>query len=571
MTTFIEYFSDTQIIAALCRARVKLAKQRHDAAYTYRLAGRHFQLRHDDELSGLLPPRKTWARFRPRIRQAITNVDLASLQVATLSLRSTNPTLPWVARLNVFVHRIRQRVQDYGFAFSVPKVRWEPKDTHKYRAIAMFNLEDNVICGLTAQYLKDFIDPAFESSSYAFRAIGSTGTMPTHHTAFERLYEIRLAAGRRKRLYVAECDIRGFYDSVDHGVAWNSFLRVVARREQLEPRRNFDPRAAIIFKAYLDCYSFPHNVLGDAAARLKEQDSAGEFPWPAKELAEFHTYPDQARIGVPQGGAISCIIANLVLDAADKRMETIKQRIPGLEYLRYCDDMILVAPRKRECTVAFAAYLAALKELKLPYHPPKKVRIYGPEFWADGMKSKAPYCWSAKRRPSHVPWVQFVGYQVRYDGLVRPKPKSVNKHGAALREIVDTLKWALVLKSRPLPGVDKIPVVSAGRAHVENSLVGKLVSMSVGRVDPENPKCRPLPLCWANGFKALHDKPLVPTFLKRLDRERERQIRRFMRAPIAYEPERPSRGSRWRAPRGYLFSYHAQFRNRGGRKLIENP
>jgi hypothetical protein len=39
-------------------------------------------------------------------------------------------------------------------------------------------------------------------------------------------------------------------------------------------------------------------------------------------------------------------------------------------------------------------------------------------------------------------------------------------------------------------------------------------------------------MCWAKGFKALHNKPFVATPLHLLDRMRLKQIRRFGRAHI---------------------------------------
>jgi hypothetical protein len=107
---------------------------------------------------------------------------------------------------------------------------------------------------------------------------------------------------------------------------------------------------------------------------------------------------------------------NLVLDLADKRVRAVQEQLPDqIQYFRYCDDMILLARRGSHCREAFQAYLNALDELKLPYHQPKSVETYNKRFWNE--KSKNPYCWSGTKGPGCIPWVQFVGYQVRYDGL----------------------------------------------------------------------------------------------------------------------------------------------------------
>src|SRR5205085_4021107 len=107
----------------------------------------------------------------------------------------------------------------------------------------------------------------------------------------------------------------------------------------------------------------------------------------------------------------------------DKAITAIQEKNEGkLLYLRYCDDMILISPDRAVCVAAFAAYRRALERLLLPAHPPESVLKYSRAFWEG--KSKHPYRWSQ----SGAPWVQFVGYQVRYDGVVRIRQKSIRKH-----------------------------------------------------------------------------------------------------------------------------------------------
>jgi len=232
--------------------------------------------------------------------------------------------------------------------------------------------------------------------------------------------------------------------------------------------------------------------------------------------------------------------------------------------------MILISPSKATCQRAYQAYLEALDELKLPYHPAQAVEFYGKEFWE--AKSKAPYCWTGRKWLGCVPWVQFVGYQVRYDGLVRPKTKSVEKQLNALKETVDDAKYGLLARSRPFPRPYEAPTIIASKTQAVNSVRSKLTCKGVGRIRVNQPTDGPLPMCWANGFRALHGKPLVTSLLKKLDRERERQIRRFERAQIVYGPGRTSSGNNKRQePIGYLFSYSAQFNNNGGSDLVNNP
>ena len=128
-----------------------------------------------------------------------------------------------------------------------------------------------------------------------------------------------------------------------------------------------DPRAEQIVRAYLECYTFPRNVLEEGTPLLRREHANGEFPWPEEALCKHHANLRSAAVGVPQGGALSCVIANLVLDLADKRVRAVEERVRDeIQYFRYCDDMILLARREMHCREAFQAYLNSLDELKLP-------------------------------------------------------------------------------------------------------------------------------------------------------------------------------------------------------------
>jgi hypothetical protein len=551
------YFSDEQIINHLCKERLKLAASRDDHQYISRLAGHQRQEEPDHQFYQLLPPRRQWSAYRLAHRPAGMNPDQTALRNAVRALRHQEPGQQWVSELNRYIDGIRERVfGSQPFAFSQPMINSElkKKGQHEYRALCRFDPSDNLILCLFARYLRDMFDSQFSSSSFAFRARNSQGQMPTHHQAFTAIYNLKHNRPGQD-LYVAECDIRGFFDTVDHNVALSAF-------QQAAQRVNLHPRAEAIFRAYLDCYSFPVNVLAEAEPRLKQRDPDGEFKWPEDVLLRFHQEPRTQRIGVPQGGAVSSVIANLILDAADKRVEEERERLGAeIHYYRFCDDMILISPVKKDCQAAFNTYLQKLDELRLVYHEPKSTFIYGRKHWDH--KSKAPYCWSGQKWFNCVPWVQFVGYQVRYDGLVRPRKESIAKQAAKLVKTTDQIKYGLLRASRAYP-------IIATKNQALTSIKCKLVAQGVGRINGGETR-GPKPMCWAAGFEALHNKPFVSTCLRLLDRTRWKQINRFGGADILYGSGRNSRGAHRRTPIGYAFSYHAQFINNNGWNLIINP
>jgi len=554
MPTLNEYFTEDQIISHLCKQRLKLAESRNDRQCISRLAGNMPETVPGGLLYQLLPSRRQWSPFRPRRRRSGLNPDLLALNYAVRALRQQSPAHPWAGELNRFIAAIRARVLgSQHFEFTPPIINWQLKKDHEYRALCRFGLEDNLILCLFARYLRDELDSQFSSSAYAFRA-RRAGRMPTHHQAFTDIYNLKHTAPNLN-LYVAECDIRGFFDAVDHGVALAAY-RHAARTAGLEVR------ADQIFQAYLHCYSFPLNVLAETVPRLRQRDMVGHFPWPLEPLQKHHSNPMTARIGVPQGGAISGVIANLILNSADKQVERERGRLGAeIPYYRFCDDMILLSPVKRHCKAVFNAYRQTLDSLKLPYHEPKRTLIYGKSHWNN--KSKAPYRWSGQRWFGCVPWVQFVGYQIRYDGLVRPRRDSTNKEVKKLRTRTTQLKYGLIEAGREQP-------ILATKGQALASLKHRLVAQGVGRIKGGE-RSGPKPMSWAAGFKALHNKPFVSGSLRLLDRTRFKQIRQFVRARIRYGMGRNSRGGHSRDPVGYAFSYHRQFTHSGGRNLIQNP
>jgi len=552
------YFSDDRIINQICKERVKLASSRHDHQYINRLAGHLPEDPPNHPFYYLMPPRRQWSAYRPRYRTDGLNPDLFALKRAVQILRHQTPQAPWVIELNRYILHIRERVfEDCTIAFSLPRINPElkKKGEHEYRALSKFEPDDNLIMCLFAQYLRDLFDPQFSESSYAFRAV-KNGQVRTHHDAFTAIWNLKHNSGNCS-MWVAECDISGFYDTVDHGVAARAF-QVAARRVSLHPR------AQSLFQAYLDCYSFPVNVLAGAGERLRRRDPKGMFKWPAESLEIIHrTDPRSLRIGVAQGGALSGIIANLVMDAADKCVENEARRLGAeVHYYRFCDDMVLLSPNPKHCQAVFNAYLNKLTELKLAYHEPEKTGIYGKEHW--NHKSKAPYCWSGQKWFNCVPWVQFVGYQIRYDGLVRPRKDSVAKQCRKLVETTDKLKFGLLNASRVHP-------IRAAGIQAYRSLQSKLVASGVGRV--KGNEVGPKPMCWAWGYKALHQKPIAPKSLSAFDRTRRKQLARFdkLDETIRFGPGIARTGNRRREPRGFVFSYAGQFKNLGGSILVQNP
>jgi len=315
-----------------------------------------------------------------------------------------------------------------------------------------------------------------------------------------------------------------------------------------------------MFDAYLDCYSFPRTVLGGALTELERNKPGASFKWPEEALRQFHSDPRSAAIGVPQGGAVSALIANCLLHRADCELRQLNCD-DTFTYLRYCDDMIILSPSRSTCRRAFRTYCAILAQLMLPIHQPRWTGRYGAAFWEG--KSRPVYRWA---RPflwfKRSPWIQFVGYQIRFDGLLRIRKSSFKKH---IKKIVDAVDELLAhVKPATQPAAASSTPVRKTVRQITHRLKMRLISIAVGRRELHTTPDAPLPMSWCAGFECLHNQPFLSAQLKALDRHRERQmcrLERALRGPILATTA-GSVGQKAPALKFYgrPFSYFGQFR-----------
>jgi hypothetical protein len=357
MKKFGQYFSEEAIIRELCKARIKLASKRHDNLFLHNIIPAYEGAEAVTPNNwgsiplDIFPPRWQWHSFRPKLRRskASADLDLQTLFRAIRILQRKSPGAPWVIKLNNVVDRIQQRVLGRGaFAFSKPEIVFIKKSPagDDYRAITILQLEDKVIDSLVARYLRESLDGALLPSCMAFRCCRPA---PTTHSALEIILQRRDEWGQHG-IYVAECDIKAFFDSVPHDVARKSLHLLIRDAKQNNPQLMIAPRAIAIFEAYLDVYAFEGSVLGGREYKeMIARHPEAQVKWPREQLRALHGTGPLPRIGVPQGAALSCLVANAVLHAADKALDGLAAAGKEFSYQRYCDDMILLAPHKAAC------------------------------------------------------------------------------------------------------------------------------------------------------------------------------------------------------------------------------
>mgnify|MGYP005654498483 CR=1 FL=1 len=199
-----------------------------------------------------------------------------------------------------------------------------PKPDGRQRPLGVTVLEDKIVQRATARVLHAIYEVDFLGFSYGFRP----GRSPHH--ALNALYGGILT---RKVGWILDADIRGYFDAIDHG--W--LMRFVEHRIA-------DKRVLRHIRKWLNA-----GVLEDGTRYVSEQ-------------------------GVPQGGSISPLLANIylhyVFDLWANKWR--KERARGdVVIVRYCDDFVVGFEHREEAERFFEALVERFKEFGLELHSGK--------------------------------------------------------------------------------------------------------------------------------------------------------------------------------------------------------
>lgn len=208
---------------------------------------------------------------------------------------------------------LHRDLQQRKFAFR-PALALHYNFNGKHRTLYIAPWEERIVDLLLYRTLNRKLDRWFSPTSYAYRE----GHYGVDRCQMEIAARLRSAAGP---VYVIKRDIADYFASVNHQI----LLRKLA--ELIDP--------------------------SDFLFRLLQQ----RVQFAYQQDGEEHT----ATVGIPFGTAIACLFANIFLTELDRRME----RIPGVRYFRYADDILVLCADSIAAEQARHELESTLAELKL--------------------------------------------------------------------------------------------------------------------------------------------------------------------------------------------------------------
>ena len=198
-----------------------------------------------------------------------------------------------------------------------PVLRVEiPKPTGGVRPLGIPTVQDRLIQQSIAQVLTPIFDPQFSASSFGFRP---------GRSAHDAVRQVR-AYLRQGYRFAVDIDLAKFFDTVD----FDLLMHFVGRKVR-------DKRLLALIGRYL---------------------RAG---------VEVEGRLQQTRQGVPQGGPLSPLLANILLDHLDKELES-----RGHKFVRYADDFVILVKSRRAGERVMASVRKYLtRQLKLTVNEAK--------------------------------------------------------------------------------------------------------------------------------------------------------------------------------------------------------
>lgn len=230
-----------------------------------------------------------------------------------------------------------------------------PKAGGGKRQLGIPTVCDRLVQQAILQVLTPLLDPDFSESSYGYRPGRSAHAAVKQASAYVR-------GGRR---WVVDIDLESFFDRVNHDILMSRLARKIG-----------DKRLLKLIRRFLTAGLMQNGVVV------------------------------RGQIGTPQGGPLSPLLSNVLLDELDKELGS-----RGHKFCRYADDHNIYVRSKRAGERVYASVKRFL-ETKL------KLKV-------NDKKSAVAIVSDRK----------FLGYRIRRDGALLVSPSSVKRAKDKIREL----------------------------------------------------------------------------------------------------------------------------------------
>jgi len=286
------------------------------------------------------------------------NLERAYKQVASngggsgVDNMETEELRTWLVK---HIHTLRTEILTERYEVSAVLKVEIPKPDGGKRVLGVPTVKDRLIQQSIHQELNRYYEPIFSESSFGFRPGKSA------HQAIEQATKY-IQEGKE---WVVDIDLEKFFDKINHDRLMQRLSKGIG-----------DKRLLRLIKAYLQAGMMDEGLL------------------------------EQRTAGTPQGGPLSPLLSNIVLDELDKELER-----RGHRFCRYADDCNIYV-RSRKAGERVMASITDFIEKKL--------------------KLKVNYEKSGVR---HCSDVKFLGYTLLPEGGIRVADKSINRLKDRIREI----------------------------------------------------------------------------------------------------------------------------------------
>jgi len=233
-----------------------------------------------------------------------------------------------------------------------------PKENGKMRMLGIPTVVDRVVQQAITQILSPIYEKQFSTSSYGFRPKRSA------HQALNKCKD-HITDGYK---YAVDMDLEKFFDTVNQ----SKLIEVLSRTV-------IDGRVISLIHKYLNAGVVVRNKF------------------------------EETEVGVPQGGPLSPLLSNIMLNEMDRELEK-----RGHRFARYADDMVILCKSKRSAERTLTNIIPYIEEkLFLKVNREKTVVAY----------------------ISKIKFLGYSFYENRKGGRLRIHPKSITKMKDRIKEL----------------------------------------------------------------------------------------------------------------------------------------